>query len=459
MDASTQLTERTATEVPMPVRDPLTGLLSRTGAIEELTRVAEKRGLNSLSVVAVEISRFGSMNDSIGASLGDKIIAMTAKRLLKAFPDALMAGRMHGDHFCLVFDEAVDLDGAVIKLLDFAQRPFAVRGEVIVLSVRIGAADPRCGAESASDLLHAAEVALHRAKLQLNKISYFNSAMVEDARAAHRLENDLRVSLVTNAAALHSAIANDEFFLCYQPIVSASTGRVYAFEALLRWNHPKQGVVSPALFIPMAEEIRVMDVLGAWILRRACADAAGWEAVNGVSAPSVSVNVSPTQLEESRLFEKALDQALSESGLAPNRLKLEVTETAAAGAQLAEKLHRLRERGCLISLDDFGTGYSSLTQIHALPLDFIKIDQSFVRGWEQQDGEKAKLFERLTRSILAMAEVLKLTPIAEGVETAEQVERIREWGGDLIQGYFYSKPMTADAVAGYLAEAAPNDKG
>lgn len=443
----------------MSVHDPLTGLLSRTGAVEKLTHIAEQRGLGSLAVVAVEISRFGSINDSIGVSLGDKIIAMTAKRLLKTFPGALMIGRMHGDHFCVAFDDATDLDGVITKLLDFAQRPFAVRGEVIVLSIRIGVGDPSCIAESASDLLHAAEVALHRAKLQSAKVSYFNAAMVEEARAVHRLENDLRVSLVTNAAALHGAIANDEFFLCYQPIVSASTGQVHAFEALLRWNHPSKGVLSPALFIPLAEEIRVMDVLGAWVLRRACADAMKWQAVDGCPAPSVSVNVSPTQLEENCLFEKALDQALLESGLPANRLKLEITEATATSGHVSEKLHRLRARGCLIALDDFGTGYSSLTQVLNLPLDYIKIDQSFVRGWERRDDEKAEQFERLTRSILALSDVLELTPIVEGVETAEQVSRILQWGGDLIQGYAYSKPMVAEAVTRYIAEAATCKKG
>jgi diguanylate cyclase (GGDEF)-like protein len=452
MPAEKSPSDGTESKTGIPAPDPLTGLFSRGGAIEELARIAEHRELSSLSVVTVEISRFGSINDSIGASLGDKIIAMTAKRLLKTFPDALMTGRMHGDHFCMAFDESVDLDGAIKKLLDFTQRPLVVRGEIIVLSIRVGVADPSCHAESASDLLHAAEVALHRAKLQLAKISYFNAAMIDDARAAHRLENDLRVSLVTKAAALHSAIANDEFFLCYQPIISILTRRVHGFEALLRWNHPQLGVVSPAQFIPIAEEIRVMDVLGAWVLRRACADATTWQAVDGGPAPSVSVNVSPTQLEESRLFEHALDQALIESGLAPNRLKLEVTEAVASDVHIAEQLHILRKRGCQIALDDFGTGYSSLTQILTLPLDYIKIDQSFMRGSEQRDEEKADQFKLLTRSILACATALNMTSIVEGVESAQQVESIREWGGDLIQGYFYSKPMAADAIADYLAE-------
>lgn len=430
--------------------DALTGFLNRVGATQRLSEIVDEIGINSLSVIAVEISRFGSMNDSIGADLGDKVISMTAKRLLKTFPDALMAARMHGDHFCLVFNAEEDIERAVTKLFDFAQRPLAIRGEVIVLSVRIGAADPRSEAKNATELLHAAEVALHRAKVQYNKISYFNAAMVDEARAQHRLENDLRVSLVKNAASLHSAIANEEFFLCYQPIISAASGQVHAFEALVRWKHPQKGIVSPALFIPMAEEIRVMDVLGAWILRRACADAMTWSATGNMPSPSVSVNVSPTQFDEPGLFEAALDNALNETGLAPSRLKLEITETAARGELLAQKLAEIRSRGCRISLDDFGTGYSSLTQLHALPLDYIKIDQSFVRGWETADATKAQQFERLTKSILALSDILELTPIVEGVESEDQVSRIIEWGGDLIQGYVYSKPMISDEVNTYL---------
>lgn len=450
-DLPSDTSSTTGSENKLPAtHDPLTGLLNRTGATEYLSQITQSVSLDSLSVIAVEISRFGSMNDSIGPELGDKIIAMTAKRLQKIFPEAIMIARMHGDHFCLAFADDGDHDTAVIKLLDFTQRPFAVRGEVIVLSVRIGVAAAHCGATSASALLHAAEVALHRAKLQLNKVSYYNATMVEEARSTHRLENDLRISLVTNAAALHSAFAHDEFFLCYQPIISATTGRVHAFEALLRWNHPQKGIVPPAQFIPMAEEIGIMDVLGAWVLRRACADAASWPLLYDTLEPGVSVNVSPTQFTEPGMLDTILDNALNESGLAPERLKLEITETAATTNDLAERLIKLRTRGCRIALDDFGTGYSSLTRLHALPLDYLKIDQSFLRGWSDRDQSDSKRLERLTRSILALAEILELTPIVEGVETEEQISCLRAWGGDLMQGYVFSKPMPAHDVVDYL---------
>lgn len=390
------------------------------------------------------------MNDSVEDALGDRIIAITAKRLVKIVPEAMMIARMHGDSFCLVFNAGINLDEVITRLFDFTQRPLALRGEIIVVGIRIGVADAECGAENACELLHAAEVALHYAKRNDKKISKFDPSMVEDARSRHRLENDLRISLAANAAALRGAIVNEEFFLCYQPIISASNGKVHAFEALLRWNHPKRGIVAPSCFIPIAEEIGVMDVLGEWVLQRACADAATWLSYDGDPAPSVSVNVSRTQLHGHGLFEQVLDKTLRESGLPPDRLKLEVTETAAAGHDLTESLRSLRSRGCGIALDDFGTGYSSLTQLHALPIDYIKIDQSFVRGWEHCDGARASQSEQLTRSILALAKVMSFVPIVEGVESEIQIRRVQEWGGDLIQGYVYSKPMPADAVAGFL---------
>lgn len=430
--------------------DTLTGLLNRIGAEKYLALCADAIGIEGLSVVSVAISRFGSLNDSIGSSLGDKIIAMTAKRLVKTFPEASIIARMHGDHFALVFETTLDLDAIIVKLLDFAQRPFAVRGEVIVLSVRIGAADHRCGAQDSIALLHAAEVALHRAKVQRNKVSYYNASMVDQARASHRLENDMRVSLVNNSAALHSAIANDEFFLCYQPIVSSRTGEVHAFEALMRWQHPIQGLISPAVFIPLAEEIGVMDIIGSWVLRRACIDASLWPCTNQKIGPSVSVNVSPTQMNDWQMFRSIVDDALTASGLHPSRLKLEVTETMATGSELAEGLDTLRTLGCMIALDDFGTGYSSLTQLHALPLDYLKIDQSFVRGWGAESGSEQDRMGRLLKSILALSELLGITPIVEGVETAEQSRQISAWGGNLIQGYFYAQPMLAGEVSDYL---------
>lgn len=424
-------------------QDALTGLPNRIGALLALDRIGQEAGLDSVSLVSVEISRFGAMNDSLGPELGDRVMAMTARRLTKLFPDSLLVARIHGDHFCLAFDRRVDLDAVVAKLADFTQRPFALAGEVVVLSVKIGVARAGCGADSAQGLLHAAEVALHQAKLGPDQVAFYSHDILEKARLAHRLENDLRLSLVTNAAALHAALVNDEFFLCYQPVVSAATGRIAYLEALLRWNHPHHGVVSPALFIPIAEDIGIMDVLGAWVLRRACTDAANWPIQPGGSQPGVSVNVSPTQFGDNRLIDLALDQALQESGLAPQRLQLEITESAGMSDALAERLQTLRERGCRIALDDFGTGYSALTRLHSFPLDYIKIDRSFLSDWDQSDPPKSRKREQLLRSMLALCRILEITSVVEGVETQDQLQQLKAWGADLVQGYLYARPLAA----------------
>ena len=238
-------------------RDSLTGFLTRPAAHQLVKEIETHQGVAAISLLSVEISRFGSVNSGLGSSHGDKIISLVAKRLKKMFPHAVGIARMHGDHFCLIFTGADEVESAIADILDFAQRPLAVRGEVIVLSVRVGVADHKCGLETGAELMHASEVALHHSKSERAKVAYFDAAMVADAKAMHNLENDLRVSLITNGSELHRAINNSEFRLVYQPIVSAKTGTVHAFEALLRWHHPTRGIVSPALFIPLAEQITV----------------------------------------------------------------------------------------------------------------------------------------------------------------------------------------------------------
>jgi diguanylate cyclase (GGDEF)-like protein len=398
-----------------------------------------------------QLSRFGRVNNSVGTQLGDRIISLVARRLVKTFPGALALGRTHGDHFTLCLPSEGAPFAHAEQVLEFLQRPFAVRGEVIVLSVRVGVASPQQATDSASALYHASEVALHRAKQNGRSIVTFDPSMLDDARASHRLENDLRVALVNNAAALHGALANEEFQVYYQPIVDVGSGTIVCFEALLRWMHPERGMISPGEFIPMAEEIRLMDVLGKWVIGRACRDAQGWPAPAGASAPAVSVNLSPTQFLQPALLLAAVDDALAVSGLPAQRLKLEVTESALPVGPLSVTLQKLRDLGCEIALDDFGSGYSSFTQLHQLPLDYLKVDQSFVRGWESVDSREAERFGKLIGSIIGFAKLLGLRPLAEGVESPGQVADLLALGCELIQGFVYARPMPADQVAACLA--------
>lgn len=433
---------------PVDTLDCLTGLLSRISFYDRLGTTPTAPGD---AVIAVEISRFGNVNSSMGSELGDRVILTISRRLTKTFPNASALGRTNGDHFVLYFEQLDETQDVVARLMDFAQRPILIDGQIIVLSVRVGVV---CGQDMAGQtrgrLLHAAETALHFAKNNQMKACYYSSSLETEARQAHRLENDLRVSLVTNASDLHRAISNAEFELLYQPVVSIWSGNVHAFEALLRWNHPTKGTVSPALFIPMAEQISVMDVLGTWVIRKACADAMTWPVNPDGTSPMVSINVSPTQFLEPDVLIRAVRKAIDETGIDPARIKLEITESAAFSDRMNETLMKLRSLGCKIALDDFGTGYSSLTQLHRLPLDYLKIDRSFIKNLCSDDPKEDKRCEKLTQGILMLADILSLVPIVEGIETPAQLERIRQLGANLVQGYVYSRPLALSALASFM---------
>ena len=424
--------------------DPLTGLASRTGLENYLKDFESSGASGGLSIISIELSRFGNVNDSMGADIGNKIISSISKRLLKIFPNAALIARTHGDHFCLAIEGDADLNEQIELLNDFTQRPLALRGEIIVLSVRVGVAVLGPLVESPTLLLHAAEIALHRAKRDLIKRCFYHRELESEAKASHRLENDLRISLVTNHAELHKAINNDEFRILYQPIVDTSTHRVHAMEALIRWHHPTRGVISPAQFIPMAEQIQVMDVLGGWIIRRACLDAQTFALNANGSKPGVSINVSATQFLEPGILFDSVQKALEESGIEPSLVKLEITESTSLGVDKIAIIDNLRSLGCMIALDDFGTGYSSLTQLNALPLDYIKLDQSFITAIGGSDETDSIRSYRMTRAVLSIANAFDLKPIVEGVETEFQRDLLEQNNANLMQGYLFAKPLTLE---------------
>lgn len=431
-------------------REALTQLLTRPAFLEFLEDLEQDGGYESVSVLVIEVSRFGVINDSVGGGVGDKVISTTAKRLQKILPRAVAGGRLHGDQFGFAYVDVDDMEAEVNQILDFAQRPLAIRGEIIVLSIRAGVAESRRIDSALTGLVHAAEVAVHHAKHSRSKVAYFDGAMIERARSVHHLENDLRVSLVTNASEIHSAMSHSEFELYYQPIISSISGDIHAFEALLRWNHPKRGMVSPAVFIPMAEQISVMSVLGSWIIRKACADAMTWPPNKDGTLPSVSINVSPTQFLEAKILQGAVSSAIQETKIDPSRVKLEITESAEFSKTLLDDLKRLRELGCVISLDDFGTGYSSVAQLVDLPIDYVKVDRSLVTDIEAEDPEIRRKGMIIAKSVLQLADSLELTPIVEGIETDTGVVLIQALGADLIQGYVYSRPLPQSEVLGFM---------
>lgn len=411
----------------------------------------ESEGVSDrLVLLTMELSRFGKVNDSLGAELGNKIISTVAKRLQKIFPDVALIARTHGDHFCLVLHGDADILEHIELLNDFTQRPLAMRGEIIVLSVRVGVAQLGPLISLPTQLLHAAEVALHRAKRDQIRRCFYNRNLETEAKAAHRLENDLRVSLVTNHVELHKAISNQEFLVLYQPIVDISNHQVHAMEALIRWNHPKRGMISPADFIPMAEQIQVMDVLGNWIMRRACMDAMSFPLNADGTRPGISINVSATQFTEPEILLATTKQAMLESGINPAQVKLEITESTAFGIDKVAVIDSLRALGCKVALDDFGTGYSSLTQLNVIPLDYIKLDRSFIIAMGGDDAREDHRNDRLTRAALSIADTFELKAIVEGVETQLQSDRLREYGAYLMQGYLYSRPLPLQDACAFV---------
>jgi diguanylate cyclase (GGDEF)-like protein len=432
--------------------DSLTGLLSREGLKDFLGAYTPGPDAE-LTLLSVQIARFGYVNSSMGAALGDKIIALSAKRLVKTFPNAVALARPHGDHFCLLFDNQSDINEELERLQDFTQRPFAVKGEVIVLSVRVGIASLSDALPEPALLLQASEVALQDAKRTRVKTSFFRKDMANDAKRLHRVENDLRVSIVNRHVEIHRALNNEEFILHYQPITEAGSGQISAFEALLRWQHPERGMIPPFEFIHIAEQIQVMDVLGSWIIRRAIIDAASWPTRPDGKPIGVSINVSATQFVEPEILLGAVRDALQSTGLAPGLVKLEITESSNFMETMKDTLLDLREMGCRIALDDFGTGFSSLTQLNELPLDYLKLDRSFIRELNSTDSAAARRSLRMTLAALSLAETFELMPVVEGVETLYQLKTVTALGADLIQGYYFSKPMPAEDVVDYIKSA------
>lgn len=432
--------------------DSLTGLLSREG-LKDFLEAYTPGPDAQLTLLSVQMARFGHVNSSMGGALGDKIIALAAKRLVKTFPDTVALARPHGDHFCLLFDGQADIDVELERLQDFTQRPFAVKGEVIVLSVRVGIAHLCEALPAPSMLLQASEVALQDAKRTRLKTSFFQNDMANDARRLHRVENDLRISMVNRHVEIHRALNNDEFILHYQPITDAGSGQISAFEALLRWQHPERGMIPPFEFIQIAEQIQIMDVLGSWIIRRAIAEAASWPLRPDGKPVGISINVSATQFVEPEILLSAVREALQATGISPGLVKLEITESSNFMETMKGTLEDLRAMGCRIALDDFGTGFSSLTQLNELPLDYLKLDRSFIKELDSADSAARRRSLRMTQAALSLAETFDLIPIVEGVETLCQLKAVTALGAELIQGYYFSKPMPSEKVVDYIKSA------
>jgi diguanylate cyclase (GGDEF)-like protein len=423
----------------MAHHDALTDLPNRALLKERLEHALTSAGVRqeSVAVFLLDLDRFKETNDTLGHSVGDDLLKAVACRLREGAREGATVARLGGDEFAIVDqvqspDEATALAERVQSLL---RSPFDLGHHQIMAEASIGIAIGPGDGKSPDELLRNADLALYRSKAD-GRCTYrfFKPGMDARMRARRTLETDLR-----------RALANDEFEVHYQPFMDLRTDRISGCEALLRWRHPRRGLVSPAEFIPVAEENGLILPIGEWVLKRACADAATWP-----KKVKVAVNLSPSQFK-SRDLVQSVFRVLAATRLPSHRLELEVTESALlqCKASTIAAVQELRTIGVQISMDDFGTGYSSLGYLQNFPFDKIKIDRSFVHNLGRGAGALAIL-----KAITTLADSLGVSTIAEGVETNEQLDRVRAQGCAEAQGYLFGKPQPASEISKLLTAAA-----
>ncbi|HEY0850314.1 MAG TPA: EAL domain-containing protein [Bradyrhizobium sp.] len=432
--AVVDITERRKAEeriAHMAHHDGLTNLPNREYYQERLRQALERAdGGKHVAVLCVDLDLFKNVNDSFGHPMGDRLLKQVAERLRSEARGDNLAARLGGDEFAIVLasgvspKEASDFADRIIKVLSAR---YEIDGIEAVVGASIGIALSPGDGVTSEELMRNADMALYRAKSDGGGVHrFFEREMDRQAQKRRDMERDLR-----------AAFANGEFELHYQPLVDIATNRISGFESLLRWRHPDKGMVSPAEFIPVAEDIGLIVAIGEWVLREACVEAAKWP-----SEIKVAVNLSPVQFR-SRNLVQAVISALAHSGLSPKRLELEITETvflAETEANLAI-LHQLRGLGVGISMDDFGTGYSSLSYLRSFPFDKIKIDRSFVKDLAKRSDCVA-----IVRAISGLGRSLNITTTAEGVETTDQLDWLRAEGCNEVQGFLFSAARPAGEI-------------
>ena len=427
----TQRFEAEARIITMARRDALTGLANRMVFGERLEEAAARLGEGAgFAVLCLDLDRFKEVNDTYGHPVGDALLRGVAERLQACLRETDLLARLGGDEFAIVQSGSRLRDDAVAlakRLIATFEQPFVLDGHVVTVGVSVGISlAPEHGSKPET-LLKCADLALYRAKGSgRGGWSFFDEEMDLELRKRRALEHDLK-----------RAVAAGEFELQFQPIVSLTHRRVAACEALLRWKHPERGYVSPAEFIPLAEETGSIGEIGEWVLRRACREAASWP--GGIA---VAVNVSAAQFRNAAVV-RAVMEALTESGLPAYRLELEITESVLLTDNVATlaTLHTLKRLGVRVAMDDFGTGYSSLSYLQSFPFDKIKIDQSFVRNLDVTGNSRL-----IVRSVVGLGRSLGMTVTAEGIETEAQMEQLRLEGCDEAQGYLFSRPVPSSGI-------------
>jgi diguanylate cyclase (GGDEF)-like protein len=422
--------------------DDLTGLPNRLLFRDRLQQALSQVQSNNqlLAVMLLSLDRFNNINDTLGNSAGDLLLRGTAQRLATCVSDTDFLSHLDSDKFAVFQTDLTSLDNVITlsqKILNTLSEPFLLDGNKVRTGASIGITIYPWDHTNVDQLLGNADTAMYQAKRQgLNSYQFYSADLNANLQERLILENEL-----------HDALKRGELLLHYQPQVALHNGHIIGVEALLRWQNPARGLVSPAEFIPIAEESGLIVPIGEWVLRTACAQNQVWQA-DGLPPLKMAVNLSARQFKQQNLV-GMVAQVLKETRLDATYLELELTESLVMEnvQQVIAILQQLHDMGITLSVDDFGTGYSSLNYLKRFPIDALKIDQSFVRDlvFDSDDAQ-------ITRAIISLADSLHLSVIAEGVETQEQFDYLQANGCDEIQGYYFSPPLPADALTKLLQE-------
>ncbi|MES2207346.1 MAG: EAL domain-containing protein [Pseudomonadota bacterium] len=414
----------------LTLKDPLTDLPNRTHFLEILEGKTEQ-SQETVALLFMDVYRFKRINDTFGSQIGDRLLIALAQRIKHRIRATDCIARLGGDEFVILLTniENPNIVGSIAQNIHRAlSSPFRIEEHTIFITANIGIAVSPLDTSDAHNLVKYAEIAMHRARKDSIAFQFFKPEMEQSLAETIRLENDL-----------HGIVFDEQLKLVYQPQAQLSDGRIIGMEALIRWIHPKYGMISPLQFIPIAEEMGLINAIGEWVLRTACKQLQEW-IQSGLPEIRVGVNVSVRQLKNKH-FPTTVEKVLQETGLAPHLLDLEITESSVMEntEETLQVLEQLKNLGIRMSIDDFGTGYSSLSYLRRLPVSTIKIDRSFVMELPDNKDDQAIIL-----SIIALAHSLRLEVIAEGVETLDQYNFLREQHCDLVQGYYLSKPVSPE---------------